>query len=57
MSNYNSSLAFEELGEQNEEVELKLVVKSRHLSYGSDLPEMQPLSKVVRVTGNITISF
>ena len=58
MSNLNSSLAFEESIEQDEQIELKLLVKSRHLSGSSALLEMpQPITRVVKVKGSITVSF
>ena len=58
MSHLNSSLAFEELVEQDEEIELKLLVKSRHeLESNAILNPPQLSSRVVMVKGSVTVSF
>ncbi len=56
MGNHNSSLALEEMNERVE-TELDLLVQARHLSISSASAEVQPLFRVVKVSGSITISF
>ena len=56
MSHLNSSLAFEELAEQEEEIELKLIIKSHMLESNVILAKAQPI-RVAKVRGSITISF
>lgn len=59
MSNHNSSLALEDIHEyERVDNELQnLLLQARHLSISSVSVEPQLLYPVVKVTGNITISF
>lgn len=58
MSNFNSSLAFEDIDEQEyRETQLSLVVKAGHLSISDAETVVQPLTRVVKVSGKITVSF
>ncbi|WP_158383154.1 hypothetical protein [Candidatus Protochlamydia sp. R18] len=58
MSNYNSSLALEDVHEYARvDSELNLLVPTRHLSIGTNSADTQPLYQVVKVSGTITVSF
>lgn len=58
MSNSNSSLAFEDIDEQEyRETELGLVVKAGHLFRRDQEAIVQPFTRMVKVSGNITVSF
>lgn len=55
MSTLNRSLAFEEIQETQELLEDLLPM--RHLSISNASTDAQPVYQVVKVSGNITVSF
>lgn len=55
MSNINSSLAYEEI--ETEVLNANINFLSRHLSISNAAPQEQAACQIVKVSGNITVSF
>lgn len=56
VSKYNRSLAFEEIREPAEDYLVDLL-PMQHLSISNASTDLKPATQVVKVSGNITVSF